>query len=424
MNPLRTTLPPGHLCPSRKHHSIILQNLATRCSGPVTTNLGDSGVGWIRTAQWLVLLSLLVSFLPRAQAQDFSYFTEADNTIMITGYSGPGGDVTLPSSIDGLPVASIGAQAFSGKTSLTSVTIPNGISSIGTGSFAGCANLISITIPGSVASIGNAAFSNCGSLECITIPEGVSSIGLQTFYQCGSLASVSLPASLRSIGDSAFARCTSLAGIVIPEGVTAIGFETFYNCNSLTNITIPDSITIIGDVAFTLCSSLTRIVIPDNVATIGAGAFSNCTGLTNVTIGSSVTGFGDNAFYNNTSLTSVYFKGNAPALGSDVFGAVSNATVYYLPDTTGWLATYGELPTAPWVLPELISIGVPVVTSGQFGFTLLGSGGQSIVVEACTNLTNHEWTVVETITLTDGEAIFTDPDPATLTGRFYRLRMP
>jgi len=84
--------------------------------------------------------------------------------ITITGYTGSGGDVTIPSTIDGLPVIGIGPWAFNGDTGLISVTIPNNITSIEFGAFSSCSNLISVSIGNSVTSIGRQAFSGCISL--------------------------------------------------------------------------------------------------------------------------------------------------------------------------------------------------------------------------------------------------------------------
>jgi hypothetical protein len=50
--------------------------------------------------------------------------------------------------------------------------------------------------------------------------------------------------------------------------------------------------------------------------------------------------------------------------------------------------------------------------------------GQTIVVEAATNLSNPNWIPVATNTVTSGTSYFSDPQPANLPNRFYRLRSP
>ena len=60
------------------------------------------------------MLSGLVLFfsLPAAvQAGDYTYITN-NGALTITGYTGPGGDVTIPANINGYPVTSIGDNAF------------------------------------------------------------------------------------------------------------------------------------------------------------------------------------------------------------------------------------------------------------------------------------------------------------------------
>ena len=79
--------------------------------------------------------------------------------------------------------SSIGESAFSGATSLTSITIPSGVTSIGNSAFSLTSSLTSVIFEAGsqLTSIGNNAFDGASALTSITIPSGVSSIGAQSF---------------------------------------------------------------------------------------------------------------------------------------------------------------------------------------------------------------------------------------------------
>lgn len=64
----------------------------------------------------------------------FTYQTSGSNAT-ITGYTGPGGDVVIPDTIDGYPVKSIFIDAFKGKSEIFSVVIPEGVTYIWKGAF-------------------------------------------------------------------------------------------------------------------------------------------------------------------------------------------------------------------------------------------------------------------------------------------------
>jgi hypothetical protein len=129
--------------------------------------------------QICLLVAALLALPAVVQAQ-FNY-TTTNGTITITGYTGSGGAVTIPATINGLPVTSIGDESFVG-TDLTSVTIPSSVTSIGFETFGYCYSLTNVSIGSSVITIGDGAFVECYNLTSITISSsGDINIGYDAF---------------------------------------------------------------------------------------------------------------------------------------------------------------------------------------------------------------------------------------------------
>ena len=292
------------------------------------------------------------------------------------------GQLTIPSTLGGKPVTSIGASAFYGCSGLTSVTIPDSVTSIGQDAFRYCSGLTSVTIPDNVTSIGINAFFECSGLTSVTIPQyvcsrraseifptcrkirdivisdSVTSIGSSAFSDCSGLTSVTIPDSVTSIGSSAFSGCSGLTSVTIPNSVTSIWSSAFSDCSGLTSVTVPQcvcssrmdfmfrsvyqsitnlviggGVTNIGNSAFSDCSGLTSVMIPDSVTSIGRSAFFYCSGLTSVTIPNSVTSIGDSAFSGCSGLKSVTIPNSVTSIRDSAFSSCSGLTSVTIPDS-------------------------------------------------------------------------------------------
>ena len=277
-----------------------------------------------------LLLLLMVPGVVQAQSYTNNYgiwtYTSTTGTITITGYSGSGGVVTIPDTINALPVTTIGEHAFV-YSGLTSVTIPNSVTSIGATAFV-YSGLTNITIPDSVTNIGVAAFETCSMVITVdTNNPAYSSMNRVLFnktqttlveYLADRGGSYTIPESVATIGDSAFSSC-GLTNVTIPNSVTSIGATAFNLCG-FTSITIPNSVTSIGDYAFEQCFSLTSVTIPGSVTKIGDSAFTWCGSLTNVTIGNGVVSIGDDVFDSCGRLTNVTIPDSVTSIGERVFG--------------------------------------------------------------------------------------------------------
>ena len=109
------------------------------------------------------LSALLFLTSPLALAAKNFLFTADGGALTITGYTGPGGVVAIPESIGGLPVTSIGAEAFINCANLFEVSIPAPVANIGDYAFFNCPNLTSVTLLDSLITIGESAFGHCAS---------------------------------------------------------------------------------------------------------------------------------------------------------------------------------------------------------------------------------------------------------------------
>lgn len=253
------------------------------------------------------------------------------------------------------------------------LVIPNTITTIPDGAFSGCSSLTTVTIPNSVTSIGGSAFRDCSSLTTVTMSNSVTSIGEHAFSGC-SLTAVTIPSSVTTIGSYAF-TCESLTSVHISDIASWCNVETYdpwgkdvdlyLNGDKIIDLEIPEGVDFIKDHVFAKCKSIESVTIPNSVTSIGLNAFGECSLLTEVIIPNSVTSIASNAFRNCSSFTSI----KCYASVDDPFGIKGKTDLTELVCPASWLSGFTESTQASYTnkLTEIV-LTEGEVTESIFNF--------------------------------------------------------
>ena len=297
----------------------------------------------------LVCLALVaVPILLSAGTTDDYEFTVTDGEATITGYTGPGGDIVIPSTLDGHPVVGIAGGgrtgAFDSNETLTGVVLPDSIRVIGGFAFRDCVNLGSVDMGGNTTTIGQSAFRGCTRLTNIEFPDTITTIEFSAFRDCAGLTNVFIPANVTSIGYGAFASGSNLTAIdVDPENSGYASLSGVLFDSELTELIqypagreassydIPVSVTALAHSAFWGSTNLTSVFVGNHVSTIGPYAFAECTNLVDVDMGESVTEIMMAAFRDCSNLASITIGTNVASIGWSAFGGCASLTVIEIP---------------------------------------------------------------------------------------------
>jgi len=274
----------------------------------------------------------------------YSYLEEDGKATIIDVDKRISGNVVIPDTLGGYPVAAIGDSAFLDCAYMTSLTIPDSVVSIGDQAFGECTYLEEIYFGTGLKTVGYSLLYGCESLKnvhirdlaawcqvtCaddgwsdgalayaenlylngellldVVVPDGVAYIGSFPFSGYTKLTSITLPDSVTELKKNAFSECEGLTEIDLPDGMTRIGADAFYNCTGLTELVIPSGVTVLEDYVFMGCSNLISIKLPDGLTRIGENAFQSCTNLKEIAIPAGVNEIGEWAFYGCRSLTEI-----------------------------------------------------------------------------------------------------------------------
>lgn len=145
-------------------------------------------------------------------------YTIKDGVAKVSDYIGQAQEITIPETVNGAKVTSIGGEAFSQCTSLRKVSFSSGIEKI-EDSLGWDSELQDY----------KSAFSNCENLKEVEIPEEskLFYIGSRAFFACENLTDICLPNSVKTLSYGCFYRCTSLTDFVLPDEIESVEAEVF-----------------------------------------------------------------------------------------------------------------------------------------------------------------------------------------------------
>lgn len=284
----------------------------------------------------------------------FQYTTD-DTGATVTGYTGQGGAVEIPSMLGGKPVVAIGDNAFNGNETITSVTMPDSVTTIGQRAFYDCKALKQLTLPENLTDIGAYAFSGCTALQNVTLPGKLATIAEHAFDYTG-LTAIHIPASVTMIGQRALSQNYDLLKITVDEANTVYCAEdnVLYNKDKTTLIRAGSGLS--GDWS-----------IPFGVKTVEAMAFWNCWTLETLRIPATVQSIGQIDMLGGCceKLSAIVVDAANPVYASLDGALCSNdgTVLYYLPENIG---TY----TVPDSVTRIANGAIQFTTSRQEGLNL------------------------------------------------------
>lgn len=255
-------------------------------------------------------IMLATLLMPSAFAETtWETFENEDGTLTVTGYNGPGGDVTIPAQIDGKTVGLIASEILVGMSeSVTSFSAEPG------SAFYTAENGVLYSVPDPAYPDWKfvAAYPKASAAEEFYIPDYVWQFDPRVCAGADALKKVSFPQGIASIASEAFADCKNLTEIEfrgeysLPHG-TYIDEEGFYHDDTGSYIS---GGLLIGDGAFRGCSSLKAVTLPQGTSVIAENAFRDCSSLEAVLIPDSVEYFTDNpqgaGIFDGSPLVTVY----------------------------------------------------------------------------------------------------------------------
>ena len=210
-------------------------------------------------------------------------------------------------------MTTIGQRAFD-NSSITSMTLSNGVTTIGAEAFYGCDELEVLNLPESITELGSNFLDGCDSLQTVNVAEGCK--GLKTIqgvlYRCendvpvelvlcvvaneGDNGTLTVPNTVTMVGDGAFSNNQGIKKLIFEDytdeyiaagNTLSIGSGTAYQYvfdgSKIEYVKLPRGMVVIKAYSFTSFDTLKEVVIPNTVRKIEQYSFSSDKALEKIT---------------------------------------------------------------------------------------------------------------------------------------------
>ena len=242
----------------------------------------------------------------------------------------------------------LGYGAFYGCSSLTNVTMPDGLTRIESKAFSGCSKLSLVNLPKSLeGNLASNAFESCADdLKIIYYDENeptataftytISDSGEATITGASNITAIlEIPALIdghpvTSLAPWSIYACFDLRIVTIPNTVTNIGEGVFSHCRSLEDIFVEDGngaykvvdgllLSKDGTLLALVPGALGKLVVPESVRTIGRSACEGSS-LTNVVFSTLVENIEEAAFW-ACDIESIEIPDSVSSIGVGAFSS-------------------------------------------------------------------------------------------------------
>ena len=264
-------------------------------------------------------------------------------------------------------VVTIGANAFYGRSQMTTIVLPASVTSIGSTAFMGCGGVMEMHVNATTPpSLGNGVFGGSPAavnpgipvyVPCESIEDYQNTTGWSSFtnYQESDEFICFADPEVKAIcvahwdtnddGQLSYAEAEVVGYVALLNvfknnttivtfnelqyftGLNGIYSTAFEGCTSLQEVTLPTNTHIVASRAFFGCSALRYVGNLETVQTISAKAFMYCTALTGLSFGPNLTTIGDDAFNGCTQLTYIVVECTTPP----AFEYIPTSTFYDVP---------------------------------------------------------------------------------------------